>query len=425
MAVQEEPHARLTVRVHYLHRDPHALEEALVRQMRDSGQSKYVKVAEVENEAVAPATRVVAPRTSTGFEYTFPAIRGIQAGREFYVSMCPLRLIPKIFIFDEDELPPELRAQRVLNKGRLPALSKYILDNPGDYVFSALTASVDGNMDFESHAPDGADFRTGHLHIPMDSRFLINDGQHRRAAIELALKENPDLGEETIAVVFFHDDGLARSQQMFADLNRHAVRPARSIGVLYDHRDLSSQVVRVMAGRSRIFKGYVEMEKSNLSARSRMMFTLSALYYGTQALLQGLELTPEAAADLAQSYWEAIDETVPEWAMVRSRDLSAKEMRRDFIHSHGIALHALGRIGNSLFRESTAPSKWKKQLTPLKKVDWARSNTDWEGRAIVGGRVSKSHQNVTLTVNYLRNHLGLELSPEEQRVEDAYLRGEA
>ena len=38
------------------------------------------------------------------FEYVFPAIRGIQAGREYYVSMCPLRLIPRIFLFDEDEL---------------------------------------------------------------------------------------------------------------------------------------------------------------------------------------------------------------------------------------------------------------------------------------------------------------------------------
>ena len=44
------------------------------------------------------------------FEYVFPAIRGIQAEREFYVSMCPLRLIPKIFLFDEDELVPEMRA---------------------------------------------------------------------------------------------------------------------------------------------------------------------------------------------------------------------------------------------------------------------------------------------------------------------------
>lgn len=338
--------------------------------------------------------------------------------------MCPLRLIPIIFRLDDEDLSPELRAQRALNKGRLPALSKYILDNSDDYVFSALTASVDGNMQFDTFSADDIGFRTGQLRIAMDARFLINDGQHRRAAIELALRQNSDLGEETIAVVFFHDAGLARSQQMFADLNRHAVRPARSIGVLYDHRDAEAQVARTLASRSVVFNGYVEIEKSNLSARSRKMFTLSALYYGTQALLQGLELKPDEATELAQAYWETIDEALPEWSMVRERRLSAAEMRRDFIHSHGIALHALGRVGNSLLRDSTAVSHWKNKLAPLKKVNWSRANSDWEGRAIVGGRVSKSHQQVTLTVNYLRHHLGLGLSPEDQRVEDAYLRGE-
>lgn len=372
--------------------------------------------------SAAPASRT---RASIGFEYSFPAIRGIQAGREFYVSMCPLRLIPKIFLFDEDELTPEVRAQRVLNKGRLPALTKYILDNPDDYVFSALTASVDGEMFFDSVTETGPGMRTGQLRIPMDARFLINDGQHRRAAIEAALKENPDLGEETIAVVFFHDAGLERCQQMFADLNRHAVRPARSIGVLYDHRDEEAGLARLLSMRSSVFKGFVEMERSTLSARSRKLFTLSALYYGCHALLQGLDLKGSAATELAQAFWEAIDNAIPEWRSVRNGSLSAPEIRRDYIHSHGIALHSIGRVGNSLLRESTSPAKWKKRIAPLSKVDWARSNTDWEGRAIVGGRVSKSHQNLTLTVNYLRQHLGLPLSPEEQRVEDAYLRGEA
>jgi len=55
---------------------------------------------------------------------------------------------------------------------------------------------------------------------------MINDGQHRRAAFELALKENQSWAKETIAVVFFLDVGLKRSQQMFTDLNRYAARPA-------------------------------------------------------------------------------------------------------------------------------------------------------------------------------------------------------
>ena len=28
--------------------------------------------------------------------YSFDALRGVQAGREFYVAMCPLKIIPKL-----------------------------------------------------------------------------------------------------------------------------------------------------------------------------------------------------------------------------------------------------------------------------------------------------------------------------------------
>jgi len=131
------------------------------------------------------------------------------------------------------------------------------------------------------------------------------------------------------------------------------------------------------------------------------------------------------APAVAQNYWEQIDTLIPEWEMVRNRTLIAPDVRRDYIHSHGIALHALGRVGNSLLRESVDPAAWAPCLKKLSGVDWARSNPAWEGRAIIGGRVSKSHTNLTLTVNYLRRVLGLDLSPEEQRAEDAYQRGDS
>src|SRR4051794_36851682 len=107
------------------------------------------------------------------FGYVFPAIRGVQARREFYVSMCPLRLIPRIFLFNEEELVPELRAQRVLNKGRVPEMSRYILDNRDTYTFSALTASIDGDVRFIPYA-DSAEsqelHKLGSLHVPMEAR---------------------------------------------------------------------------------------------------------------------------------------------------------------------------------------------------------------------------------------------------------------
>ena len=86
------------------------------------------------------------------YEYVLPAIRGVQAGQTFFVTMVPLRVIAKLFVFDGEELPPELRAQRSLNKGRLPELVRYVVDNPGSYTFSALTASIDGEVHFEPTA---------------------------------------------------------------------------------------------------------------------------------------------------------------------------------------------------------------------------------------------------------------------------------
>lgn len=357
---------------------------------------------------------------ATGFEYVFPAIRGVQARREYFVSMCPLRLLPKVFLFNEAEMVPELRAQRQLNKARLPEMARYVIDNPDDYVFSAITASVDASVKFEPIGENGTSSGVGILKIPMNARFVINDGQHRRAAIELAIKENPSIADESIAVVFFLDLGLERCQQMFADLNRHALRPSKSLGVLYDHRDDKAKLAKLVVARSPVFRDVVEMEKSTLSARSRRLFTLSALYSASASLLANIELDGvEKRAKLAADYWEQVALYIKEWELVRQGRMTAGEVREDFIHSHGVTLQALGRVGNALIL--THKSNWKSSLSKLSTIDWHRKNANlWEGRALVGGRVSKSQQNVILTTNYIKKRLGLALSPEEKRLEEAY-----
>lgn len=354
------------------------------------------------------------------FQYIFPAIRGIQAGREYYVSMCPLRLIPKIFLFDEEELTPELRAQRTLNKARVPEMSRYLTEHSDSYVFSALTASVDADMSFEPTADNSS---LGILRIGMAGQFIINDGQHRRAAIEAALKTSPQLGDESIAVVFFSDIGLTRSQQMFSDLNRYAIRPSTSISILYDHRDQDAELARRLVTEAVPFRDLVEMESSTLSKRSRRLFTFSALYQATNALLADLtEAEFDVQLQTAMAFWQEVAKQLPEWEEVRRSRLKASEVREDLIHSHGVVLYAIGKAGCSLLRE--APDTWRERLKALAEVDWSRKNADWAGRSVVRGKLSKSTQNVVLTANCIKGHLGVELSPEDQRIEDAFLRGD-
>lgn len=353
----------------------------------------------------------------------FPVIRGVQAGHEFYVAMWTLRMLRQISIFDEKELPPELRAQRTLNRARIPEISNYILNNPKDYVFSAITASIDSQVEF---APLGStDTRLGILRVPMDAKFIINDGQHRRAAILEALEQKPELAYETIAVVFFLDIGLARCQQMFSDLNRYAIRPSRSLGLLYDHRNDKAKLARLVVMKSDLFREIVDLEKNSLALRSRRLFTLSAFYSACADLVADLASGDlEHDAKIARDYWEAVADYFPTWRQVRDGRIAASEIREGFIHSHGIALQAIGKAGNALLK--THPGRWKSKLKSLKTIDWSRTNARlWEGRAMIGGRVSKVSANVTLTTNVVKKAFGLALAPDEERIEMAINRKQA
>jgi DNA sulfur modification protein DndB len=333
--------------------------------------------------------------------------------------MWTLRTLRQISIFNEDELPPELRAQRVLNKARIPEISNYILDNPDDYVFSALTVSIDSEVSFE---PLPGQNKLGILKVPMEARFIINDGQHRRAAIIEALKQRPELEHETIAVVFFLDIGLERCQQMFADLNRYAIRPSRSLGLLYDHRDDKAKLAKLVVMKSLFFRDIVEMEKSSLARRSRKLFTLSAFHNACADLVNGMATgNLMEDADLARTYWEAVAEQFPAWKQVQEGRLPASEVREGYIHSHGIALQALGKAGNALLKNNA--EDWRERLVELGEIDWSRNNAKvWEGRALIGGKVSKVTTNVTLTTNVIKTALVLPLDEEEQRVEAAHSR---
>lgn len=358
--------------------------------------------------------------------YQFPAIRGIQAGKEYYITMFPMKVIAKLFSFDDSDLPPKVRAQRTLNHARVPMIAKYLTSNPKDYVFSSITASIDGEVQFIPFEQRGIENKIGKLIVPMTARIIINDGQHRRAAIEEALKLQPELGLETISAVLFLDSGLKRSQQMFADLNKHAVPPTKSLGILYDNRDPFSKLVLSLLEMVPVFNGLTEFEKTTISNRSVKMFTLSSIYQATEAFLgkiSDLQTNCDNYMNFASEYWNEVYRNIPEWQWAVEKRVTTAELRKEYIHAHGIALHALGRAGHTLIEQY--PDVWREKLPQLQKMNWSRENTKvWEGRAMVGGRINKSQANLTLTTNIIKIFLGLQLTPDELTAEKNFNKGD-
>jgi len=355
---------------------------------------------------------------SVGSEtYGFDAIRGIQAGRDFYVAMCPLKIIPKLFIFNEYDIPPELRAQRILRESRIPAIKNYILNNPDDYTFSSLTASVDGIMKFTPAASLGEEGKLGRLYINMDSRLLINDGQHRRKAIEEALKERPDLGHEMISVVFFQDEGLKRSQQMFSDLNKNAVKPTKSLSILYDHRNEFSKFIVNLANSLEIFEGRVELEKTSISNRSKKVFTLNGISDATMRLFgttKGRKLSNEEK-QLVKEFWETVTKNIPGWQLLLQGKVTAADLRKNFVHTNTNLLNALGIAGRIIIQEY--PENWKEKLRSLKNINWSRTSPEWEGRLMVNGQMQKHSAGIELAANIILQKCGITLSDARQKIE--------
>jgi DNA sulfur modification protein DndB len=342
----------------------------------------------------------------------FPAMRGQMGKRAYYVTMVKLSLVPKLFKFkDWAELPPEQRAQRVIQKSRIPEITQYILENEDGYLFSSLTASYDCEPEFRS-AEGHQDI--GVLEIPFEADLIINDGQHRRAAIEEALTQNPKLGEETISVVLFPFEDLGRMQQMFSDLNRTARTTSKSLNILYNQRDLTSQIALSLSERIDVFKGLVDKDRVSLPLRSPKLFTLAAIYDATSALLGTVtDADFDSKLALAIEFWDAVAANIPEWTKVRDGDMKPIEVRQEFIHSHAVVLWAIGSMGQTLV--STYPNEWQARLAGLRKIDWRRTWKEWQGVAMSGRDVVNRRQNRMDTASFLKLKFGLKLTPAEER----------
>lgn len=348
---------------------------------------------------------------------SFPAIKGIQAGHEYYSVMCPLKRLKRIFTFDETILLPEDRAQRSLNPSRIPQITSYIHNNRENYTFSSLTACIDGLCSFNAISEEGHGANIGTLLVDEDAEFYITDGQHRTAAIKQALEEDPSLADESISVVFFVSKSLKERQKIFRDLNLYPVKTGKSYGVLFGNSPDEILTNRV-AKECEFFNGVISFDEGNLGPRSSKLFKHSSLYAANQSMLA--EITKdnlETQVKVAIDFWNCVSTNLNVWQLAKANQLPPNE-RSEYVNFSAIVLKSLGMLGNQLILQKA----WKRKLTKLKTLDWRRNNKqNWEGRCINQGRMSHSNTAAVLTLNTIKKHLKLPLTDKEQAEETKFI----
>lgn len=346
-----------------------------------------------------------------------PALRGQMGTRTYFSCLMPLEAIQNMFKFDPDErqwsdLSPEQREQRALNKGRVPAITSYMLDNEDDYLFASITASYKSDPVFiPSPQPDGST-NIGTLKLKMGDELTINDGQHRCAAIVEAVKKNPELGSQTISVLLFPWENLTRVQQMFTDLNQHVVKTSKSLNVLFNKRDPISIATMFALDKVPVFKELTEKVDTGLKAKSTKIFTLAALYDANSDLLREQdEDDVEGNTMRLVEYWSTVASHMTDWNKVMSGQKLATDIRAESISAHSTVLRALGGLGSELMKSAD----WRERLTGLEAIDWSKTNPEWQDVCIIANSVVSNRQARAATKAFVKDRLGMPLTDAELR----------
>ena len=325
---------------------------------------------------------------ATSHTLNVPATRGRMGQTSYYTANFPMGMVVKLFTYNPDdmsELPIEERHQRALKKARVPEIAAYILND--DYIFSSITVSVDSaDLVFD---PSEVDDNVGILRLPMEANWIVNDGQHRVAGIAEAIKQEPSIRNDHLSVVVLPDEGLERCQQIFSDLNRTVVKTSKSIDILFDHRSPINRITNAVVEAVRLFRDRTDKERVSLSLRSASFATLSGVQTATKALLA--HVTPsdiEADYDMYEritiDFWTHVSSLVEPWSEIAAGTCTPAEARSTHLSSYAIILAAVGAAGSAAL---STGGDWRKKLTPLKDIDFRKSNPEWQGYCMVGTEI--------------------------------------
>lgn len=354
---------------------------------------------------------------------SFLAISTMFGGRPAFEAVVPVRVLHRLFRPDDEDLPPNLRAQRQLDEGRIPAIVTYLLTNPTTRILSGFLAVIDGEHGFDPVSDDPLQQHIGTLRISMDATLALLDGQHRLAALIAAVKEDgPEakaLKQEQVSIRFEIDPNLKLAQQWFRDINFETRRPPSSLGVLYDHRSGLAGVARAVAECPWRLRGRIELERATPARSSSKLFGLASLAKACGVLLsvRPKGTTTQEQAETAVGYWQAVGAHMGPWSPSSVAAGFKQDLLSETIAAANVTLLALAYLGRALIADEPDAVKRKARLKALEDVDWSRGNPAWTGRCLIDGKLKASTAAAKLTASHLKTVLGLPLSPEDVALE--------
>lgn len=185
-----------------------------------------------------------------------PAIRGVLGDIVYYTASFTFKQIAERVKRVDGELHTSTslkdQLQRSLTKN-YESITNYILSQK-EHFFNALVLAVyDGEPvwnEIEVGFKGEDYYNMGFLMLNGEEKIFPVDGQHRVEGIKDAIKENPELEDETISVILIghqkNKEGMERTRRIFSTLNRYAKPVSTGDIIALDEDDTVAIVTRNM-----------------------------------------------------------------------------------------------------------------------------------------------------------------------------------
>ncbi len=360
---------------------------------------------------------------------TMLAQEGHMGSNTYYLTtMKANTLITTVGYASEMENWPDMsvdeRMQRELKGDRVATeIVPYIINDP-EWFFGALIVDIYSGWEHVKFQPltDVAEIKyaayedtmrcAGFLTLPDDKRLIALDGQHRLAALSMAIRGqngipgsvklpdnvreslvgHPELGNADITVMFIKHENDTKIRKIFNKVNRYAKQTSKGDNIITSEDDMVAIIAR------RMFNGpdaplrpigdqaVVNWKSNTIPLRSKNLTTLSAIYTMSEIILEHYDITPKArktddalakGTAVMKNFWNLSMEKLNVFAQYKEYVINNKPLeniRRKNLLLKPVTHTALAQAVKVALDHGHS---YEELIDKLNKIDWSNDNPVW------------------------------------------------
>lgn len=302
--------------------------------------------------------------------------------------------------------------QREIKQKRIKQISKYINETDERFFNSLVVAIHEGNpkwtdidversIKIEDQLIDDTNLdilsnKYGILSLNGDEEIFALDGQHRLRGLRKAYKDDPEIGEKELSLIFVihNHDQVERTRRLFTVLNKYAEKPRGAELIIIDEDDAAAINTRRLVSDHQILSidnALSDSKTANIIKSDTTSFTtlvnlnrINKTLYDKKKAFYQFRPSDEELDNLYNAsctFWDNFFETFPELInFINSEDaqINGKPITRDSENGGSLLLRPVGQklIAQAYneFDEGDKMEFWDK----LREIDFTLSGEIWK-----------------------------------------------